>query len=70
MTDQVADSENQQQQTLARFSRAQLDAHGTPMPVKSPMTFKQVAEKQQEKTKAARRKLMIVTIVSCFFITA
>lgn len=40
------------------------------MPVKSPINFEQRMEMQKESNNAAKRKLLTVSIVSVFFITA
>ena len=40
------------------------------MPVKSPVNFEQRMEMQKESNNAAKRKLLTVSIVSVFFITA
>lgn len=48
----------------------QLDVFGTPMPVKSPINFEQRMEMQKESNSAAKKKLITVSSVSVFFITA
>ena len=50
--------------------KRQLDVFGTPMPVKSPVNFEARLVEQKESTRAAKRKLLTVSIVSVFFITA
>lgn len=51
-------------------TRAQLDVFGTPMPVKTPVNFDQRLAMQKESNNAAQKKLITVSIVSVFFITA
>ena len=48
----------------------QLDVFGTPMPVKSPVNFEQRLEMQKESNKAAKKKLITVSLVSTIFIAA
>ena len=50
--------------------KRQLDVFGTPMPVKSPVNFEARLVEQKKSTRAAKRKLLTVSIVSVFFITA
>jgi len=50
--------------------RPQLDVFGTPMPVKTPVNFEQRLVSQKESTNAAKKKLLTVSFVSVFFITA
>ena len=51
-------------------NKPQLDVFGTPMPVKSPINFEARLVEQKESTRAAKKKLLTVSIVSIFFITA
>ena len=48
----------------------QLDVFGTPLPVKTPINFAQRLESAGKNNAAAMRKLMTVSFVSVFFITA
>lgn len=50
--------------------KRQLDVFGTPMPVQTPINFAARLEMQKEGNKAAMKKLMVVSFVSVFFITA
>ena len=50
--------------------KRQLDVFGTPMPVKSPVNFEQRLEMQKQSNSAAMKKLITVSFVSVFFITA
>ena len=51
-------------------SPRQYDSYGTPMAVKTPVDFQKVQAEQKKTNAAMLKKLIIVTIVSCFFITA
>ena len=48
----------------------QLDALGTPLPVKTPINFAARLEAQKKTNEAAMKKLCVVMFVSVFFITA
>ena len=50
--------------------KVQLDVFGTPMPIKSPVNYEQRLAMQKESNGAAMKKLIIVSCVSVFFITA
>jgi len=54
---------------LPNGNKRQLDMHGTPMPVKTPINFVRAQEKQKENNRKSMNKLT-VSIVSVFFITA
>ena len=50
--------------------KPQLDVFGTPMPVKTPVNFEERLNMQKDSNRAAKKKLITVSIVSIFFITA
>ena len=50
--------------------RQQLDAFGTPLPAKAPVNFEQRLEKQKSRNSAYKKRLIAVSLVLLFFISA